>query len=59
LVELVESHRDEIAKCISLQFGQPSLRQLMLYEKPMKPAMLRQASVAQESAHQYLLLPTC
>jgi hypothetical protein len=59
LVELVELHPDEIAECFPFQFRQPSMGQLVLDERPMEPTMFRQASVAQQSAYQHLLLPTC
>jgi hypothetical protein len=58
LVELMKLHGDEVTECITLQLGQSSLGQLMLDEQPVKPTVLRQASVAQECAHQNLLLPT-
>jgi hypothetical protein len=55
----MERHRDEITKCLSFQFDQASLGQLMLDVQTMKSSMLGQAPITQESPYQYLLLPTC
>ena len=58
LVESVKLHRDEIVECGPFELSQRLLGELMLDEQPVKPTVLRQTSVAQRSAYQYLLLPT-
>jgi hypothetical protein len=59
LVEFMERHRDEITKRLSFEFDQSSLGYLMLDMQTMKPSMLSQAPITQESSNQDLLLPTC
>jgi len=59
LVEIVKRHRDEVTECLPFEFNQASLGCLMLDMQTMKPSMLGQAPVTQESPNQYLLLPTC
>ena len=51
LVELMEAHRDELAKCVSLHLGQRSLGKLVLDVQPVKPAVLRQTPISQQRAH--------
>jgi len=55
----MKRHRDEITKCVSFEFDQASLGYLMLDMETMKPSMLGQAPITQESPNQNLLLPTC
>ena len=59
LVEFMELHRDEVTKRLSLEFDQTSLGYLVLDMQTMKPSVLCQAPISQESSNQYLLLPTC
>jgi hypothetical protein len=59
LVEFMKWHGDKVTKCLSFEFDQTSLGYLMLDMQTMKPSMLGQASVTQESSNQNLLLPTC
>jgi hypothetical protein len=54
----MELHGDNVTECITLHLSQSSLGQLMLDEQLVKPTVLRQTPVAQECAHQNLLLPT-
>jgi hypothetical protein len=59
LIEFMERHGDEVTECFPFEFNQASLGCLVLDMQTMKPSVLGQASVTQESPNQYLLLPTC
>lgn len=59
LVELMKRHRDEITKCLPLEYDQSSLGYLMLDMQTMEPSMLGQTPITQESSNQNLLLSTC
>jgi hypothetical protein len=58
LIEAVESHGDEIVECGPCEFSPRLLGELVRDEQSVKPTVRRQTSVAHESAHQNLLLPT-